>query len=78
MNEPVADDPEQWNHLIARAVSVLRDLEPNRTIVIGSNRWQSAQTFDQLKVPAMIATSSFLIIFTNPFIYLISELLGQS
>ncbi|MBK8282794.1 MAG: cellulase family glycosylhydrolase [Saprospiraceae bacterium] len=52
MNEPVADDPEQWNHLIARAVSVIRDLEPNRTIVIGSNRWQSAQTFDQLKVPA--------------------------
>ena len=52
MNEPVADDPEMWNRLIARAVDSIRSWEPERPIVIGSNRWQSAQTFDQLKVPA--------------------------
>ncbi len=52
MNEPVADDPEEWNQLVARAVEVIRGLEPERVLVIGSNRWQSAQTFDQLKVPA--------------------------
>ncbi|MEP7324053.1 MAG: cellulase family glycosylhydrolase, partial [Saprospiraceae bacterium] len=51
MNEPVADDPEQWNTLVAKVVSAIRVLEPSRTIVIGSNRWQSAQTFDQLKIP---------------------------
>ena len=52
MNEPVADDPEEWNILLSRVVSAIRKLEPRRVLVIGSNRWQSATTFDQLKVPA--------------------------
>lgn len=51
MNEAVADDPEQWNKLLTEAVTTLRKLEPERIIVIGSNRWQSAGTFDVLKVP---------------------------
>jgi endoglucanase len=52
MNEPVADDPEQWNNLVARAVDSVRNWEPARTIVIGSNLWQSVNTFDKLKIPA--------------------------
>ena len=51
MNEPVADDPNDWNRLLARAFTVVRELEPGRTVVIGSNRWQSANTFDELVVP---------------------------
>jgi endoglucanase len=51
MNEPVADDAEDWNRLVAKAVAVVRTNEPQRKIVIGSNRWQSADTFDQLRVP---------------------------
>lgn len=51
MNEAVADDPELWNNLVANAVKTLRTIEPERIIVIGSNKWQSAQTFDVLKVP---------------------------
>ena len=51
MNEPVADDPEQWNQLLARVIDSLRKWEPSRVLVLGSNRWQSASTFDQLKVP---------------------------
>lgn len=51
MNEPVAPDPEDWNRLVARAVRTVRELEPERTLVIGSNRWQSVDTFDQLEVP---------------------------
>jgi endoglucanase len=51
MNEPVADNPEQWNSLLARAVDSIRKWEPQRVLVIGSNLWQSANTFDQLKVP---------------------------
>ena len=52
MNEPVADDAEQWNQLLARVADSIRSWEPERVLVIGSNRWQSANTFDQLKVPA--------------------------
>lgn len=51
MNEAVADDPNQWNELLANAYKVIRELEPERTIVIGSNRWQSVNTFDELVVP---------------------------
>ena len=51
MNEPVADDPEQWNQLLARVADSIRGWEPERVLVIGSNRWQSATTFDQLKIP---------------------------
>lgn len=51
MNEPVADDPEDWNQLVARAIGVVRKLEPSRPLVIGSNRWQTVDTFDQLRIP---------------------------
>ena len=51
MNEAVADDPEDWNRLLARAHAVIREQEPDRIIVIGSNRWQIPDTFDVLKVP---------------------------
>ncbi len=52
MNEPVATDPEDWNKLVAKAHAVLRQLEPNRVIVIGSNMWQVPRTLPLLKVPA--------------------------
>ena len=52
MNEPVADDAGQWNILLSRVTDSIRSWEPKRTLVIGSNRWQSADTFDELEVPA--------------------------
>lgn len=52
MNEPVAENPEDWNKLVAVAHAALRQLEPNRVIVIGSNLWQLPHTMPLLKVPA--------------------------
>lgn len=52
MNEPVADNPEDWNKLVAKAHAALRQLEPNRVIVIGSNMWQMPRTMPALKIPA--------------------------
>lgn len=51
MNEPVADDPEQWNQLLGRVIDSIRIWEPTRVIVLGSNMWQSVDTFDKLRVP---------------------------
>jgi endoglucanase len=51
MNEPVADDPEKWNVLVEKALAVVRENEPDRKVVIGSNQWQSVHTFDDLRVP---------------------------
>ena len=52
MNEPVAPNPEDWNKLVAAAHAALRQLEPNRVIVIGSNMWQMPHTMPLLKIPA--------------------------
>jgi endoglucanase len=51
MNEAVAEDHEDWNRLLARAVVSIRSREPRRVLVIGSNMWQIARTFPYLKVP---------------------------
>jgi endoglucanase len=52
MNEPVADDPDEWNVVFSKALAIVRETEPQRKIVIGSNMWQSAHTFKFLKIPA--------------------------
>ena len=51
MNEPVAPEHEQWNQLVAKVHKALRKLEPQRTLVVGSNMWQGHETMKYLKVP---------------------------
>jgi len=51
MNEPVADEHAQWNQLIAKVHKALREREPQRTLVIGSNLWQGYETMKYLEVP---------------------------
>jgi len=51
MNEPVADEHEQWNQLVAKVHAALRKVEPQRTLVIGSNKWQGYETMKYLRVP---------------------------
>ncbi len=68
MNEAVADDPELWNNLLANAFKAIRVLEPERTIVIGSNRWQSVHTFDDLKVPEDDSNILLSFHFYEPFL----------
>lgn len=51
LNESVAEDNEDWNKLVARVHAVVRELEPKRVFVIGSNHFQSVHTFPDLRVP---------------------------
>ncbi|MBW8684881.1 glycoside hydrolase family 5 protein [Chitinophaga rhizophila] len=51
LNEPVADSAAQWNELLGKGVALIRELEPRRVIVVGSNRYQSVASFPLLKVP---------------------------
>ena len=51
MNEPVAEEHEQWNQLVAKVHKALREREPQRTLIVGSNRWQGYETMKYLKVP---------------------------
>lgn len=51
MNEPVAPEHEMWNELITKCIKEIRNLEPNRVIVLGSNRWQKPFTYPYLEIP---------------------------
>jgi endoglucanase len=51
LNEPVADDSADWNRVAMPVYKMLRDKETKRTIVLGSNRWNSVDTFNELEVP---------------------------
>ena len=51
LNEAVAPDPEDWNKVAHMAFNAVRELEPERTIVLGSNHFCTAATFLDLAVP---------------------------
>ncbi len=68
MNEPVADDPEDWNQLVAKGIAVIREHEPQRVVVVGSNRWQSVDTMPDLKVPAGDKNLMLSFHFYDPFL----------
>ncbi len=51
LNEAVSENPEDWNNLINWVISELRKLEPERTIIMGSNNWQTVGSFKDLRVP---------------------------
>jgi len=51
LNEAVADDPESWNVLLNKTIAKIRETEPERKIVVGSNMWQSVFTFKDLRIP---------------------------
>lgn len=51
MNEPVAEDPEDWNQLILRCYDRIREREPSRTLIFGANMWQIIDNLEVLAVP---------------------------
>jgi endoglucanase len=62
MNEPVAPTAADWNRVALAVFAELRRQESKRYIVLGSNRWNSTDTFDQLHVtddPRCILTFHF-------------------
>ncbi|MGN0068622.1 MAG: glycoside hydrolase family 5 protein [Prevotella sp.] len=68
MNEPVADEPEIWNVIVGRCAAEVRKLEPKRTIIIGSNRWQSYDTVKDLRIPGNDRHIILSFHYYNPFL----------
>lgn len=69
LNEPVAPFASQWNSLSAQLIRELRLLEPERKLVIGSNKWQGVNTFSQLTVPANDPNIILSFHFYNPHLF---------
>jgi endoglucanase len=51
LNEAVAPDHNDWNKLMNKAVKAIRELEPERVLVLGPNMWQQAPNLEFLQVP---------------------------
>jgi endoglucanase len=51
LNEPTAKNPEDWNIVLNKVLKAIREKEPKRIVVIGSNMWQNAGTFPELRFP---------------------------
>ncbi len=51
LNEAVAEDPADWNRVLHLAYHAVRTLEPERCLVLGSNRWNSVTQYEFLDVP---------------------------
>jgi endoglucanase len=51
LNEPVADDPDDWNRVLRAPYEVVRSEEPDRVIAVGSNRWNNVATYPDFSPP---------------------------
>ena len=51
LNEPNSKDPVAWNIVANKIVKVIRDLEPERIIFLGSNKANRVTTFPDLQIP---------------------------
>ncbi len=51
LNEPVAPDNSDWSGLAARTIKALREVAPQRMIIVGSNSFNSVTTVDKLEIP---------------------------
>lgn len=69
MNEPVADKSEDWNHILNKCIETIRGLEPKRTLVVGSNLWQSYKTVKDLKLPENDKNIIISFHYYHPFLF---------
>jgi endoglucanase len=51
LNEPVASDPNDWNRVARAGFRAIRQNEPQRAILLGSNTWNQTHTFSALDIP---------------------------
>jgi endoglucanase len=51
LNEAVARNPQDWNRVAMSAYRAIREREPERTIILGSNWFNQYHTFPKLTVP---------------------------
>lgn len=52
LNEPVSPEASTWNRILNRCHKAIRERQPGRTIVVGSNNWQKVWTVPELELPA--------------------------
>ncbi len=49
LNEPTADDPADWNAIAELGLSAVREIDSERTVIIGANSWNVPNTMPDLR-----------------------------
>lgn len=66
MNEPVAEDADDWNRVLRAPYAAIRELEPERMIAIGSNRWNHVASYPEFAPPENDPNLLLVFHFYNP------------
>jgi len=68
LNEPHGNlTPEKWNELLEEALKVIRSIDKNHTIIIGTAEWGGISALEKLSVPEWEKNSIVTIHYYNPF-----------
>jgi len=52
LNEPSGElESDEWNRLLVKAISTIRQTNPNRTIIVGPAGWNGIDSLDSLELP---------------------------
>jgi endoglucanase len=52
LNEPYGKlTPEMWNQFLREALAIIRDTNPDRTVIIGPGSWNNLDFLDKLELP---------------------------
>jgi endoglucanase len=68
LNEPAAMHSEQWNQVARIGLAAVRETEPDRWVVIGSNQWQTPDKIPELDLPKEDRRIILSIHFYYPFL----------
>ena len=50
LNEVLDVDPDKWNDLAARAIAALREINRDRTVIVGPTCWNNPDKIDKMRV----------------------------
>jgi endoglucanase len=68
LNEPHDQlTPQLWNQYLAEALSVIRESNPHRTVVVGTAEWGGIGSVDRLEVPPNEPNLIVTVHYYNPF-----------
>jgi len=68
MNEPHNKfTPEIWNEYLLEAINVIRDIDPDRTVMIGTAEWGGIGSLPKLEIPDSIPNIIVTVHYYNPF-----------
>ena len=69
LNEPLAEDPKDWNELFAEVYRNIRKTEPQRVILLGSTDFSNVKAFPELEAPARDSNLLLTFHFYEPYIF---------